>query len=98
MIFKLTFVDEAPVVLKTLKYTPHVSAQFKAVSKALVLLQNSPRHPSLHTHKYHAMAGPEGQEIFEAYAQQHTPGAYRIFFYYGPAKSEIIVFAIVPHP
>ncbi len=98
MTFKLVLVDEAPVVLKLLKYTPHLSSQFKAVSKALIYLQNNPRHPSLQTHKYHGMAGPEGQDVFEAYAQQNTPGAYRIFFYYGPGKCEITVFAIVAHP
>ena len=98
MTFRLVFVDEAPAVLKTLKHTPHLSAQFKAVSKALISLQNDPRHPGLQTHKYHAMTGSEGQEVFEAYAQQHTPGAYRIFFYYGPGRAEITVFAIVPHP
>ncbi len=98
MTFRLILVDEASAALKTLKYTPHLSVQFKAVSKALVLLQNNPRHPSLQTHKYHAMAGPEGQEVFEAYAQQDTPGAYRVFFYYGPGRVEITVFAIVPHP
>ena len=98
MTFKLFLTDEARETLKALKHAPDLSAQFKAVSKALIFLQNNPRHPDLQTHKYHNQAGTNGQEIFEAYAQQHTPGAYRIFFYYGPGKVEITVFAIVPHP
>lgn len=97
MMFKLILSDETKAALAALKHTPHLSAQFKAVSKALVLLQDNPRHPSLQTHKYHAMSGPQEQEVFEAYAQQHTPGAYRIFFYYGPGRREITVFAILEH-
>ena len=37
------------------------------------------RHPSLNTHQYHNLKGENGEKIFEAYAQQATPGAYRIF-------------------
>ena len=44
------------------------------------------KHPSLHTHKCEEMVGPNGEDIFESYAQNNTPGAYRIFWYYGPEK------------
>ena len=65
---------------------------------ALTYLGSNPRHPSLQTHKYTSFTGPNGEEVFEAYAEQKTPAAYRIFFYYGPNKSEITIFAITPHP
>jgi len=63
------------------------------------------RHPSLATHKYESLEGPNGEEVFEAYAQNQTPGAYRVFFVYGPDRTEgkkripvLTIVAITPHP
>ncbi len=72
--------------------------RYKAVKKTLELLAADPRHHSLQTHKYSSLKGPNGEEVFEAYAEQNTPAAYRIFWYYGPDKGQITVFAITPHP
>ncbi len=30
--------------------------------------------------KFDGMIGPNGEEVFEAYAENNTPGAYRIFW------------------
>ena len=38
------------------------------------------------------------EEIFEAYAENKTPAAWRIFWYYGPNKKQITILAITPHP
>jgi hypothetical protein len=73
---------------------------FKQVAKAVRQLAANPRHNSLSTHEYDSLAhpfDPEGK-VFEAYAQNKTPGAYRIFWCYGPEKGEITVIAITPHP
>ena len=70
----------------------------KAVVKTLKLMQENLKHLSLNTHKYGDMKGPKGEEIFESYAQNNTPGAYRIFWYYGPGRGIITVLAITPHP
>lgn len=56
------------------------------------------RHPGLNTHKYTSMKGPGGQDIFESYAQNNTPGAYRIFWMYGPKRGQITVVTVVPRP
>ena len=73
---------------------------FKQVAKAVQLLQQNPRHPGLNTHEYSSLDNPYDpmQKVFEAYAQNRTPGAYRIFWCYGPAKREITIIAITPHP
>jgi hypothetical protein len=73
---------------------------FKQVHKALGFLASDPRHPSLNIHKYGSVTDPSGRkrEVFEAYAQNKTPGAYRIFWCYGPGKGEITILAITPHP
>lgn len=71
---------------------------FKAVAKVLGFMEIDLRHPSLNTHKYNAIEGPNGEEVFESYAQNRTPGAYRIFWYYGPGKRKITILEICSHP
>ncbi len=72
---------------------------FKQVAKAVQLLAENPRHPSLQTHEYESLPHPRGDgKVFEAYAQNHTPGAYRVFWCYGPGAGEITIIAITPHP
>ena len=44
------------------------------------------------------LEGPNGEKVFEAYAGQDTPAAYRIFFFYGHHKGEIVIVAVTPHP
>lgn len=73
---------------------------FKQVDKAIRLLQEDPHHPGLQTHEFSAITNPLDPKgkVFEAYAQNRTPGAYRIFWCYGPDKGEITILAITPHP
>jgi hypothetical protein len=84
------------MLLKMLR--PDSKGRFKTGRKALGYLETHPRHPSLNTHKYSSLKGPNGEEIFEAYAENNTPTAYRIFWYYGPGKREITIVAIIEHP
>lgn len=97
MAFELKFTDEAEANLLELD-NPALLKRLKAIRKALGYLQTNPRHPSLNTHKFTSMTGPNGEEIFEAYAENNTPGAYRIFWFYGPKRNEITIIAITPHP
>lgn len=73
---------------------------FKQVEKCVRLLLENPRHPGLHTHEFHSVEHPyhADQKVFEAYVQNRTPGAYRLFWCYGPAKGDITIIAITPHP
>lgn len=73
---------------------------FKQVAKAVRLLEANPRHPSLNTHEFSSLPNPIDPDgkVFEAYAQNKTPGAYRIFWCYGPKTGEITIIAITPHP
>lgn len=73
---------------------------FKQVHKSVGYLQSDPKHPSLNTHEYSDLKNPYNprEKVFEAYAQNNTPGAYRIFWCYGPKKGEITLLAITPHP
>jgi hypothetical protein len=102
---ELRLTPEAARTLASLEQKPRFSGLLKQVRKTLGLLETNPRHPSLNTHKFQSLHGPEGEEIFEAYVQSRTPGAYRIFFYYGPDRVEgkkrvavITIVAITEHP
>ncbi|NOY94699.1 MAG: hypothetical protein GXP55_26270 [Deltaproteobacteria bacterium] len=98
MRFELLFTDEARANLQTLQADAGLRKRLSAVRKALGYLELDPRHPSLNTHKFSALRGPSGQEIFEAYAENRTPAAFRIFWHYGPDKGQITIVAITPHP
>lgn len=73
---------------------------FKQVEKCVRLLLENPRHPGLNTHEFVSIEHPydSRQKVFEAYVQNRTPGAYRLFWCYGPDKGEITIIAITPHP
>ncbi|MBM5781960.1 MAG: hypothetical protein FJ368_00885 [Pelagibacterales bacterium] len=75
-----------------------MAKRYKSVLKALAYLETNPKHPGLNTHKYSSLKGLNGEEIFEAYAENNTPAAYRIFWHYGPNKNMITIVAITPHP
>lgn len=98
MAFTLKFTHQAKADLHSLEQNNSLQKRLKAVRKSLGYLETNPKHPSLNTHKYSALSGPNGEDIFEAYAENKTPAAYRIFWFYGPNKKEITVIAITPHP
>jgi hypothetical protein len=96
--FELLFTDQANANLDSLEADAGLAKRLKAVRKALALLEANPRHPGLNTHKFSSLKGPGGEEVFEAYAENKTPAAWRIFWYYGPDKKQITILAITPHP
>ena len=98
MSFTVLLSDEAKKQYTHLANDPSLNKRFKAVRKALAYLQANPRHPSLNTHKFTSLEGPNSEDIFEAYAENKTPAAYRIFWYYGPDKNQITILTITPHP
>lgn len=102
---ELRFSPEAASVIQGLEDHPHRQGLLKQVRKTLSLLETNPRHSSLQTHKFRSLRGPNGEEVFEGYVQNQTPGAYRVFFYYGPDRMEgkrripvLTVLTITPHP
>ena len=102
---ELRFTPEAEANLKALESSPAKSGTLKQVRKTLGLLETNIRHRSLKTHAYFSLYGPDGEQVLEAYAQNRTPGAYRIFFYYGPDRvigkkriAVLTIVAITPHP
>jgi len=103
---KLVFTPTAAATFAELKNDLNAASVFKAVKKALGYLEMNPRHPSLQTHEYTSMRGARDEKVFEAYAQNQTPGAYRIFWHYGPDEvvkgkprvAVVTIIAITSHP
>jgi hypothetical protein len=103
-------------VQRKIKFTPTADEQYTAleqaqaaifvqVQKAIGYLEIDPHHPSLNTHEFTSLTGANGEKVLEAYAQNNTPGAYRIFWHYGPDETKgkkrtpvITIVAITPHP
>jgi len=72
--------------------------KLKKIRKCLAYLQVNPRHPSLEAHEFSSMAGENGERVWEAYVENNTPSAWRVFWHYGPSKGEITIVAITAHP
>jgi len=70
----------------------------QAVRKTLGLIETNLRHSSLNTHEFTSLKGPNGEKVFEAYAQQRTSAAYRISWDYGPGRKQITIVAITSQP
>ena len=96
--FELEWTEEAKAIYDLLKANPSEKIRYNAVRKTLQYLSKNPRHNSLQTHPFLSLEGPNGEKVFEAYAQQKTPAAYRVFWYYGSKRGTIIVLTITAHP
>lgn len=96
MHFELIYSTEANETLDRLEAQD--DKKLAKVQKTLGLMQTDLRNRGLQTHKYHSLAGPDGEEVFEAYVENDTPGAYRVFWHYGPGREVISIIAITPHP
>ena len=97
MRFALFFTKEARANLEELERDSGLAKRLKAVRKTLALLESNPRHPGLRSHKFQSISGPRGEDVFEVYAEQSTPAAYRVFWCYGPDKGQITIIAITSH-
>ena len=96
--YGLIFTHQADADLREIETNPAKRKILIAVRKTLGLLETNLRHPSLQTHEFTSLKGPSEEKVFEAYVQQKTPGAYRVFWYYGPERNQITIVSITPHP
>lgn len=96
--FEIFLTNQAKAQVSKIKSDKSLEKRYKAIKKCINFLASNPRHKSLNTHEFTSLKGPKGEKIFEAYAEQSTPAAYRVFWYYGPEKNQITIIAITPHP
>ena len=101
----LRFSTGAREQLAELRRSPASAGVLKPVNQALSSLQTKPAHPGLNTHEFTSLSTRD-RKVFEAYAQNNTPGAYRILWHYGPDERTankkrvpvITVVTIIQHP
>lgn len=96
--FELAYSDEALSVMADLARPAHTVKRKKVVKALRLLRDNGPAHPGLNSHKYHSVTGLNGEDVWESYVENHTPGAWRIWWMYGPEADALTVITIGPHP
>jgi hypothetical protein len=97
MEFQLIFSEQAKEKLLALETDKSKKGLLKQLRKALGLMETNLKHPSLNTHKFVALQCKLG-DVFESYVQNRIPGAFRIFWAYGPRQKQIYILDITPHP
>lgn len=107
MPYKLRFSEEADEALTRLeKGGKATEAKLRKVRKALAFLQADPRYPGLNSHPYENFPGLPGGKVWDSYVENQTPGAWRIYWRYGPNERNqatgediavITVLKISPH-
>jgi hypothetical protein len=103
---ELRFTLEADRQLTIIEANPSLKGVQRQVRKTLRYLETDLRAESLQTHEYQSLTRRYGIKIFEAYVQEQAPGAYRVFWHYGPDETGregqriavITIIAITPHP
>jgi len=93
----LKFTSIADAQLQQLETDKGLAKRLKAVNKALDYLEINPRHPGLNSHEFKSLTGAKGEKVWEVYAENKTPAAYRIFWHYGPGTDAITIVAITAH-
>lgn len=67
-------------------------------AKAVNHLGANPFHPGLQSHEISDLTARYGQKVFQSYLENRTPAAGRMFWVYGPARQQITVVGVEPHP
>ncbi len=102
---ELRFTPTADEKRKNIENDPALKAVRKQVRKTLGYLETNLQAKSLQSHEFESLTRRYKRKVFEAYAQQNTPGAYRVFWHYGPDEIDkngkripiITILAITPH-
>lgn len=103
---KLRFKPTASGELDRIENDPASKGILNQVRKTLGYLETNLKAKSLQTHEFESLTRRYGVKTFEAYAQQNTPNAYRVFWQYGPDEidkngnriSILTIVGIGPHP
>lgn len=95
--FELGWTSTAEGQVRSIEKDRNKAGLIKQIKKALRHLIENPSHPGLKTHPMKNLEAVYGEKIFSSYAQNNTPQAHRILWYYGPKAQQITIAAIIPH-
>jgi hypothetical protein len=106
MRYKLRFTLTADEQLAGVENNHALKDVLRQIHKTLGYLEIDLRSKSLQTHEFESLTRRYGKKVFEAYVQQNSPAAYRIFWLYGPDEIDkagkripvITILAITQHP
>lgn len=103
--YQLRFATPARETPDLLDGSPQYAAKLRKARRALGLLQIKPRHSGLHSHQYENFPGAPKVKVRDSYVENRIPGAWRIWWMYGPDEirdnhtvAVITVLDIGPHP
>jgi hypothetical protein len=96
--FKLRLTDTIRDQIKSISQNPAQAGLEFQLKATITKLAHDPKFKGLNSHKYESMNERYGKEIWESYIQNNTPGAWRLFWFYGPDRDEITLVMATPHP
>lgn len=68
------------------------------LGKAVEELRADPFYPGLQSHEIPPLSQRYGTKVFESYFEHRSGLSRRLFWVYGPAKGEITLIGLEPHP
>lgn len=68
------------------------------LGKAVAHLSEDPLYPGLQSHEIPPLSKRYGRKVFESYVEHGTGLGRRLFWVYGPGRSEITLIGLEPHP
>ncbi|MGI5089952.1 hypothetical protein [Treponema sp. OMZ 805] len=76
----------------------HEVMLFKKLVNCFKKLSSDPKYPGLCTHDIEALTKRYGKKVWQSYLENSKRAAGRIFWVYGPNKSDITIIGLEPHP
>jgi hypothetical protein len=95
--FRTLTTPEFDAVLARIKRSDQVKHK-KVLKTVRLAREQGPAYPGLETHKYESLHGPAGQTVWESYVENRNPGAWRLWWWYGPGADTITLLTVGPHP
>lgn len=71
---------------------------FKKLVSCFKKLALDSKYPSLCTHDIEVLTKRYGIKVWQSYLENNKPAAGRVFWVYGPNKSDITIIGLEPHP
>jgi len=95
--YKIKYTKEAIKNLTKLKKQGE-KVKLRKIKECIEKIQQAPRYPGLHTHKNESIKTYSDEDTFQSYVENKTPGAYRVFWHYGPDSYMITIISVTSHP
>lgn len=96
--FRLHLTPECKAQIAAVAADPNLAGLEFQIKAAITKLLHDPKYKGLNTHRFSSLSEKYHGEIWESYIQNHTSGAWRMFWRYGPEEKDITLLLVTPHP